>query len=108
MSYRNAVEMLELYDKGKISNIALMTGLYFKRRETAVYATILQGLKKRKQRYAAFKNHAKIILMAAKSNFITIEGSANFTGNPRLEQYVLTNDKILYEFHRHWMESILK
>ena len=109
---QNVVELLELYDKGLIKRISMLTGLYFKRRESAVYATLLNGLMTRGQRYKAFKNHAKIILLkgwagkTCRKNHITIEGSANFTANPRLEQFVITNDKLLYKFHRDWMEKI--
>ena len=54
-------------------------------------------------------NHAKVLLVsnAASDTYMTCEGSANLTANPRLEQYVFTNDRTLYEFHRTWMEECL-
>ena len=101
-----AVQMVELYDKGKIGNITLFTGKYFKRRETAVYGYILENLLKRGQRYLAFSNHIKLILLRNKDYNITIEGSANLTANPRAEQFIINNNKELYEFHREWMENL--
>ncbi|MFA7327953.1 MAG: phospholipase D family protein [Candidatus Ratteibacteria bacterium] len=107
MNRGNVLDLLDLFDRGRIEKIAILTGTYFKRRETAVYATLTEGLLSRKQRYVAFQNHAKVILIRTEKDAIVIEGSANFTANPRLEQYTLTNDKGLYEFHKGWMEEML-
>ena len=107
MNRGNVLELLDLFDRGRIEKIAILTGTYFKRRETAVYATLTEGLLTRKQRYVAFQNHAKVILIRTEQAAIVIEGSANFTANPRLEQYTLTNDQGLYKFHRAWMEEML-
>lgn len=107
MSRTNVEDLFEHYDAGKIGAAAILTGVYFKRRETAVFATLLQGLQQRGQRYIAFENHTKVLLLASDPHYITIEGSANFTSNPRLEQYTMTNDRALYEFHRAWMEEML-
>lgn len=106
----NVVEMFELWDSGRITgSVTFATGIYFKRRETSVYATLVEGLLKRGGRYKAFETHAKVLLLnnAERNAWYTIEGSANLTSNPRLEQYVITNDKTLYEFHREWFEEIL-
>jgi len=35
-----------------------------------------------------------------------MEGSANFTSNPRLENYIIVNDRALWDFHREWMEGV--
>ena len=47
------------------------------------------------------------LLVGAPPDWITIEGSANFTANPRLEQTVVSNDADLYAFHRAWLEEML-
>lgn len=103
----NVRELLRLIDQGKIGRCAVLTGLYFKRRETAVYAQLITGLEARGQRYRAFRNHAKVSLLTNGADWITVEGSANLTANPRLEQYVITNDRKLYDFHAAWMEAML-
>jgi len=101
-----AEEMLELFDQKKILKINMLTGLYFKRRESAVYATLLQGLVERGQRYIAFLNHTKIMLLEKDPDYFVIEGSANLTANPRVEQFILSNHKGLYNFHKEWMEAM--
>jgi len=109
LSRPNAMELLELMDAGRVGRVSMLTGLYFKRRESAVYATLLHGLRKRAGRYVAFRNHAKVLLLSCEQRdaWICVEGSANLTGNPRLEQYVITNSRTLYDFHRKWMEECL-
>jgi len=53
-------------------------------------------------------NHSKIILIKTKSNYYVIEGSGNLTMNARIEQYILTNSKELFLFHRNWILNINK
>lgn len=109
MNRDNCLEIFNLYDKRLIKSINILTGLYFKRRETSIYATLLEGLQKRKQRFICLENHAKVTLLCnyATENYIVIEGSANYTSNPRIEQYVISNDKETYDFHKSWMDEIL-
>lgn len=107
MNRNNVVDMFKLFDEGKIKRLAILTGTYFKHRESSVANTLIEGLSARKQRFIAFENHAKVMLMNDDPNFYVMEGSANFTANPRLEQNILVNDRDLYEFHRGWMERIL-
>lgn len=107
---QGVVDLLRIWDEGKITGtVNFVTGLYFKRRETSVYATLVEGLLKRGGRYKAFETHAKVLLLKneTKNDWLTVEGSANLTGNPRLEQYVATNDRALYAFHRDWFEEAL-
>lgn len=52
-------------------------------------------------------SHAKIFsCRTAKGNFYTLEGSGNLANNSRIEQYVIDNDKDLYEFSCSWMDDI--
>lgn len=103
----NCNELFELYDRGCLGSINFLTGLYFKRREAAVYAKLYTGIMDRNQRYKALENHAKIVLLTNGTDFITMEGSANFTANPRIEQNTITNSQALYFFHRGWIDEIL-
>jgi len=52
-------------------------------------------------------SHAKTFsCQTAKGNFYTLEGSGNLAFNSRVEQYVIDNDKSLYEFSCSWMKDI--
>ena len=107
LNRQNCKELLELFDEHKIKKIGFLTGLYFKRREASVYSTLLTGLSDRGQKYKCLENHAKVAIFENGSDYITIEGSANFTSNPRIEQYTISNSRELFYFHREWMEGIL-
>lgn len=106
MNRGNVIDLLGMFDKGRIGSLSILTGVYFKRRESAVYATLFNGLSERKQRYKSLANHAKVMLFNHKDNYIVIEGSANFTANPRIEQTTVINSKELWLFHRGWMDEI--
>lgn len=108
MNRNNVLELLELYDKGIVKKFSILTGTYFKSRETSVYAQLINGIAKRGQRYVAFINHTKIALIKNGDHRIVMEGSANFTANPRLENFIIANNPGLYEFHRTWMEEMLE
>lgn len=109
MSHTNTVQIFDLYDKGIIKKIHCFIGDYFQSREKAVCHILKEGLEKRQGcTFFANKNHAKVSLLKTKSNFYIVEGSANFTANPRIEQFNLTNSSILYNFHQEWMNQLLK
>lgn len=107
MNRDNVNDLLDMLDKKMILQAGILTGLYFKQRESSVYATLVEGMQQRGQKVKCLENHAKIVLLNNAEDFITIEGSANFTANPRIEQYVITNSRELYEFHREWMLEII-
>ena len=52
----NCVELIELWDSGRIplGKVSFLTGLYFKRRETATYSFLLEAIRQRGGRYIAF------------------------------------------------------
>ena len=108
LNRNNALDLLAFYDAGKIRKITLATGTYFVRRESAVAATAIEGIRARGQRFKSWENHAKVILMSneATGDYYAAEGSANWTANPRSEQNLIVNDRAVYDFHRAWMEEM--
>ncbi len=107
MSRDNVVQIIDMFDRGLIKNINALTGEYFRSRESKVYAIFEDAVLQRSQRIFSNKNHAKVTLIHINQNYYVIEGSANFTANPRIEQFVLTNSKELFNFHKEWMNQIL-
>ena len=53
-------------------------------------------------------SHAKTYCMSNGDDFITIDGSANWTDNPRLENYTITNCREKFEFRKKWMTEIIE
>lgn len=101
-----AVDLLTLADQNKLGSITLISGTYFKRRETVVYGFVLDGLLKRGHRYKAFMNHIKLILLRNNKMSLVLESSANLTANPNAESFTISNHSGLYDFHREWIEAI--
>lgn len=107
MNRENARDLLRLYDEQIVSEIHMFTGTYFKRRTPAVYSVLAKGLMARPGcAFTAFKNHTKITLLDNGDDTIVIEGSANYTENQNAENYTVSNDRALYEFHREWMSQV--
>lgn len=108
MNLSNTRHLFEMFDSGKIKSIAALVGLYFKKRESNVFNELYEGLKKRNQRIFSNENHTKISLLTNGIDYISICGSANFTANPRIEQFTVHNSKELFDFHKKWMDEIIK
>jgi hypothetical protein len=107
---RQDCELLDKYiTDGLIRNISFFTGEYFAKRETSVYATLLQVIEKHKGRLRMFKNHCKLLLVqnTERQFWAVAEGSANFTTNPRTEQTTVTPSRELYDFYKKWFEELL-
>lgn len=107
MNRANLEDLFSLFDSGKIDTMNIITGLFFKRRETSVYATLVDGMSRRKQKVKSCENHAKILLIRSGEKYYVVEGSANWTANPRIEQNMITQSKELYNFHRGWMQEYI-
>jgi len=107
LSQNNAEKILRLFDDGSVGTMKALTGLYFKQREPQVFNYLYEGFKERNLTMACNENHSKVTLIEINRDFYIIEGSANFTANPRIEQFVVTNHKELYFFHKEWMDEII-
>lgn len=107
MSRENVIQIVDLFDRGYMKTINALTGEYFRTRESKVFSLLDEACSQRGQRLTSNKNHAKVTLLKIGDGHFIIEGSANFTANPRIEQFVLTNSKPLFDFHKEWMNLIL-
>ena len=55
------------------------------------------------------KLHAKVmVLETEKAGKLVYDASANFSQNFRIEQYNIYRDEELFEFHKSWMQKLLK
>ena len=104
---RCALDLIDRIESGQIGSMKLIVGLYLKRREQAVFSTLATGLAKHGQKLLATECHAKIFTIQHENNFITIEGSANWTSNPRIEQFTVSNDRGLHDFHSRWIDDAI-
>jgi len=53
--------------------------------------------------------HAKVCCCKTKKNdYFIFEGSGNMTINSRIEQFVYDNNKLIYDFHKDWMDDLVR
>jgi hypothetical protein len=103
-----STDLVARYDSGEIRKIELIVGRYLKARTPGVYGFLKNASRERENmRVKEGRIHAKIILLANydTDTFLTIEGSANFTGNPRTEQYIVMNNMEVYNHHKQWIDE---
>jgi hypothetical protein len=108
---RQDCELLDKYLKdGLVKSISFLTGEYFAKRETSVYASLCDVVRRHAGRLKMFKNHCKLLLVENRASDFraVVEGSANFTTNPRTEQTVITASAELYRFYQSWFEEVLQ
>jgi len=110
INHNHIEELLGYYDNNKIGKIQILTGDEFKTRRSASYAYCVIELKKRNQDYLSINNHAKLVLISNEklNQYIVIDSSANFTTAKRIENYVMNNDKALFDFHKTWITHYFK
>lgn len=53
------------------------------------------------------KIHAKTIVVMNDTWGVSVKGSANFTGNPRIENYVISTHRAIAESDRAWIDQVM-
>jgi len=102
------LELFRLIDGARLgSKVSILASTHLKNTKTAFAARLIDGLRQRGHRLRFLSSHAKIICLASPPHYLVLEGSANWTKYPGVEQNILTNSKEVYEFHREWMEEQL-
>lgn len=103
-----AKDMVERIQGGQIGRVFLTCGTYMKRREPVVFSYLYENILRAGGKVKCFETHVKVMTAAAGTeDFYSIEGSANLTNNPRLEQISIYNDRGLHEFHQKWITEAL-
>lgn len=104
----NAAELIELFDAGKIAAVDFICSCYFKSTCAGEFQFLHAGLIARGQRIAAVRSHAKILgFEFSDGRAMVIESSANLRSCHNVEQFSLTHDRELLEFHRSWIDRLL-
>lgn len=98
--------LIEMEKAGRIDNIKfIISSIRNAGHESKSKAVDM--LKERFNDLIYVNSHAKIsILKTINDNYYVIEGSGNFSFNGRIEQYIIDNDKLLYDFSKKWIKEI--
>lgn len=105
-----AKNIIELIDKGLINNPMFIISDFFRgNKKPERFAKILSMYCNEKNiPFDYLNNHAKVILIKAKYNYFVFEGSGNLSDNARIEQYLIENNKEIFDFHKNWMKDYIK
>lgn len=99
-------ELKDLHDKGQIRKINLLVNDGGPKLCPDVYNLIKQYEKDTFQVKIA-NTHTKIICLETdEKKYFVIEGSGNMSQNSKIEQYLFTQNKALYDFHLDWISKI--
>lgn len=95
-------------DQGKIGEVLLVPSCYFSEIEKPLYQQTVAALESRGSRCVPGYVHSKLMLCEmSDGSCYSYEGSGNLRSAKSIEQFVLTNDRALLEFHRSWLETYL-
>lgn len=99
-----------LYDDAVFQSLSIVISESIRYRMPKRFEQLRDGVTRRASpnlRMAGIWNHSKIILLkpAGNEDYFVIEGSGNFSENAYIEQYSVDNSKVIYNFHRHWLEQ---
>lgn len=61
---------------------------------------------KDKVSFRVVNSHAKTYAMTNGTDYITVDGSGNWSKNPRIENYTLSNSKTKFDFRLKWMMEL--
>ena len=105
---QNAADILSMLDDGHIRKMSMLISYYFKSTSRPVYDSLIPQLRERGQKVLAMRTHCKILLakMADATTYV-VESSANLRSSVNIEQFTMTADDELYQFHFDWMHNEL-
>jgi hypothetical protein len=108
MNRDHALMLLEFLDSGVLSELHVLCDPAFTMRKNGIMMMLKHGIDRFEgSEYKTFKNHSKIYCIRdrAGDRFCTIMGSANLSGTPRAENYILSTDPAMY---RHFVENFFE
>lgn len=104
-------KLIEFIDNSEIKTNIILSSFFRenKKYEKWAHDLVAYANGKKTVRIKFTRSHAKVFLAKTKNNqYIVFEGSGNLSDNSRIEQYIIENNKTVYEFHKNWMDEILK
>ena len=104
MSENNIDSLRTLLEKGYCEKLTIMISNYFYSHERGNLMKHLVDELDFEDRTDVIvnRNHTKIVLMKIEDLYIVISGSANLRSSASLEQIIIQEDKVLYEYYKDW------
>ena len=107
ISKQNIKRLKEAIESGRLKELTLVFSSTLKPANPALYASLVGSLKEFENvKLKEINSHAKTFSVTNGKDFITVTGSANWSENPRIENFLILNDKSLFEHHKEWMSEL--
>ena len=107
ISKQNIKRIKDGIETGKVKRLVMVFSSTLKAANPSLYANLMLNLKDVKGvELKEINSHAKTYSMTNGTDYITISGSANWSENPRIENYLILNDKELFNHHKEWMTEL--
>lgn len=103
--------LIEMIDSGKIKRATFIISSFFNQtKKPEKWAIRLRDYCEKKDncRHIYLHNHAKVLALKTDKDYFIFEGSGNMSDNARIEQYIYENNKQVYQFHKDWMEGLMR
>ena len=107
-SKRNVDALAALAADGLIGNVTVLCSHYFAAQDREIYEHMIEQLRGERFRIVAMRTHAKVLLMRAGTLKLAVESSANLRSCHNVEQATIIRDDGVYDFHKNWMDDLLK
>jgi hypothetical protein len=107
-SQKAALQMIDLLDSGNVRTLDFLCADFFEKSDPEICNFAREELTRRGSRFASARCHAKIILLGMDDGTRYVsESSANIRACRSIEQFAITNDPDLYDFHRVWIDELM-
>jgi len=102
-------DFIDSIKKMTLNKLYFLCDKSLKSRKIAYYGRMMEAIKKIDSKVKMIAGlHSKVtIAETEKMGKLIIEASANYSKNVRIEQFVVTRDEALYNFHKDWMKKLL-
>lgn len=107
ISKQNISRLRLAIESGKLKKLTMVFSSTLKGANPALYASLVGSLKQFENvNLKEINSHAKTFSITNGKDFLTVSGSANWSENPRIENFLLLNDKDLFAHHKDWMSEL--
>jgi len=103
--------IMDLIDSGRIKKASFVISNFFNQtKKPEKWAIKLKEFadSRKNVKHCYTHNHSKIILIKSGNDKFVFEGSGNMSDNARIEQYLYENNSKAFDFHKSWIEKLVK
>jgi hypothetical protein len=105
---RNLLEMFGILEDKAAARLTLVCSAFFRDHNKELWQRTLDGFRQRGQRVAAARSHVKVVTFhTTAGRKLSLEGSANLRTNGNREQFALTDDAALHDWHTAHIDELV-